>query len=261
MRSRKRPIPDWRSELEQALHALTMEHLAKLAQYIPGPVKKKGTREKLLVAYREDPVFSIFGLDSDEYLGATLAGGTVTSIHRKIGDIYEACVKTIFMQALNQAPTDVTYSTIIRSGDEEETRSADAYLQFDRLDAAACQRVSSYCQAEVAKLTSNPNINLVGVGMEVRHCYQTGDSKRTQADEAMARHLLLSGILPVMPLFCNQTNPGIVARYKSVWVIKQGFEAYDVVKTFSGFDFYDFLKRNREDFRKPVIELLRSLTT
>jgi hypothetical protein len=32
------------------------------------------------------------------------------------------------------------------------------------------------------------------------------------------------------------------------------------VKTCAGFDFYDFLIRNREDFRKPVIELLRGLT-
>jgi hypothetical protein len=260
MKRGRQAVPDIRKELEQSLYALTLEHLAKLAEYIPGPVKKKGTRDKLLAAYQEDPVFSIFGLDSAEYLGATLAGGTVTSIHRKIGDIYEASIKTIFMQALHQSPTDVTYSTIIRSGDEEEKRSADAYLQFDKLDASARQRVSSYCLAEVAKLTTNPNINLVGVGMEVRHCYQTGDSKRTQADEAMARHLLLSGILPIMPLFCNQSNPGIVARYKSVWVIKQGMEAYDMAKTFSGFDFYDFLKRNRADFRKPVIELFRRLT-
>jgi hypothetical protein len=134
-------------------------------------------------------------------------------------------------------------------------------LQFDKLDKRTRKRVSAYCQAEVAKLTSNPKITLVGVGMEIRHCYQTGDSKRTQADEAMARHFLLSGILPLMPLFCNQSNPGIVSRYRSVWIIKQGHEAYDAVKTFSGFDFYDFLRRNREDFRRPVIDLLRSLTT
>ena len=203
---------------------------------------------------------SIFGLDSLEYLAATLAGGTITSIHRKLGDIYEACVKTIFMQVFKLSPTDVTYSTIIRSGDTEEDRSADAYLQFDKLDKATRKRVAAYCQAEVAKLTSNPRVTLVGVGMEVRHCYQTGDSKRTQADEALARHFLLSGILPVMPLFCNQSNPGIVSRYRSVWVIKQGIEAYDVIKTFSGYDFYDFLKRNRDDFRKPVIDLLRGLT-
>jgi hypothetical protein len=74
MSKRRRKVPDVREELEQALHALTMEHLAKLAEYVPGPVKKKGTRDKLLVAYQQDPVFSIFGLDSEEYLGATLAG-------------------------------------------------------------------------------------------------------------------------------------------------------------------------------------------
>lgn len=136
-------MADIRVELEQSLYALTMEHLAKLAAYTPGPVKKKGTRDQLLAAYQQDPVFSIFGLDSVEYLAATLAGGTVTSIHRKIGDIYEACVKTIFMQALNLSPTDVTYSTIIRSGDTEENRSADAYLQFDQLDDVTRQRVAS----------------------------------------------------------------------------------------------------------------------
>jgi hypothetical protein len=253
-------VPDVRGELEQALFALTLEHLAKLAGYVPGPVKKKGDRDALLACYRTDPVFSIFGLDSPEYLAATLAGGTVTSIHRKLGDIYEACVKTIFMQALGLSPTEVTYSTVIRSGETEENRSADAYLAFDKLDATTRGRVVAYCQAEVAKLTSNPNINLVGVGMEVRHCYQTGDSKRTQADEAMARHFLLSGVLPVMPLFCSQSNPGIVSRYRGVWIVKHGAEAYEMVKTFSGFDFHDFLVGNRDEFRRPVIDLLRSLT-
>jgi hypothetical protein len=253
-------VPDLRGDVEKALYALTMEHLGKLAGYVPGPVKKQGSREKLLAAYQQDPVFNIFGLDSLEYLAATLAGGTVTSIHRKIGDIYEASVKATFMQALKLSPTDVTYSTIIRSGDTQEDRSADAYLQFDKLDNAARKRVSAYCKSELAKLTASPQVKLIGVGMEVRHCYQTGDSKRTQADEALARHFMLSGILPIMPLFCNQSNPGIVARYRSVWVIKQGMESYDLVKTFSGFDYHDFLKRNREDFRKPVIDLLRGLT-
>jgi hypothetical protein len=117
-----------RGGIEQALYALTMEHLAKLANYVPGPVKKRGSRKELLAAYQQDPVFSIFGLDSQEYLGATLAGGTITSIHRKIGDIYEACVKTIFMQALGLGPEDVSYRTILRSGDGDEDRSADAYL-------------------------------------------------------------------------------------------------------------------------------------
>jgi hypothetical protein len=71
---------------------------------------------------------------------------------------------------------------------------------------------------------------------------------------------MLSGILPIMPLFCNQSNPGIVRRYRSVWVVKEGMESYDLVKEFSGFDFYDFLRRNRDEFRSPVIGLLRRLS-
>ena len=67
MKKTRRAVSDTRNELEQALYALTIEHLNKLAEYIPGPVKKEGTRDKLLVAYHKDPVFSIFGLDSVEY--------------------------------------------------------------------------------------------------------------------------------------------------------------------------------------------------
>lgn len=253
-------MPDVRNELEQSLYALTLEHLAKLAQYVPGPVRSRGTRDLLLASHQQDPVYSIFGLDSIEYLAATLAGGTITSIHRKIGDIYEASVKVIFMQSFGLSPADVTYRATIQSGDGLEERSADAYLQFVRLERKTRSRVEKFCRAELAKLTASPNINLVGVGMEVRHCYKTGDSKRTQADEAMARHLLVSGILPVMPLFCNQSNPGILNRYRSVWVVKEGLEAYDTIKTISGFDYFDFLWRNRDDFRTPVLTLLRSLT-
>lgn len=254
-------MPKPRSPLDRSLYDLTMEHLAKLGDYLPGPIRKAGgTRDHLLKCYREDPVYSIFGLDSMEYLGATLAGGTVTSIHRKIGDIYEGCVRAIFMHAFNLTADEVVYSATIRSGDNDETRSADTYLQFDQLPQKARQRINKYCQQELRQLTTTPQVNLIGLGMEVRHCYQTGDSKRTQADEAMARHLLVSGILPIMPLFCNQSNPGIIQRYRSVWVIKQGMESYDLVREMSGYDFYGFLRRNKDDFKKPVLNLLRSLT-
>ena len=254
-------MPNSRSPLDRSLYDITMEHLAKLGDYLPGPIRKAGgTRDHLLKRYREDPVYSIFGLDSMEYLGATLAGGTVTSMHRKIGDIYEGCVRTIFMHAFNLSADEIVYSATIRSGDNNETRSADTYLQFDRLPQKPRQRINKYCQQELRQLTTTPQVNLIGLGMEVRHCYQTGDSKRTQADEAMARHLLVSGILPIMPLFCNQSNPGIIQRYRSVWVVKQGMESYDLVREMSGYDFYDFLRRNKEDFQKPVLKLLRSLT-
>lgn len=237
-----------------------LEHLAKLGEYIPGPVKNAGGKQELVERLTRDPLYSIFGLDSPEYAVATLAGGTITSIHRKLGDIYEGCVKSVFMAQLSLSAEQVSYSATIMSGEKEVTRTTDVYLKFDQLPNGLRQVVEQYAQKELLALTRSPRINLIGVGMEVRHCYQTGDSKRTQADEAMARHLMLSGILSIMPLFCNQSNPNIVKRYRSVWVIKEGVESYDLVRAFSGYDFHDFLWRNRDDFRKPVIKLLRSLS-
>lgn len=254
-------MPDIKHPLDQSLFDLIMAHLAMLKQYVPGPVRKAGgAKELLLERYTKDPLYSIFGLDSAEYVAAALGGGTITSIHRKLGDIYEQSVATIFAHSLGISPADLTYSAKIQSGAAEETRSADIYIQFDHVKSRRQRTViEKFCAKELAKLTEKPRVTLIGIGMEVRHCYQTGDSKRTQADEAMARHLLVSGILPMMPLFCAQSNPGIVARYRSVWVIKQGAESYDAIAILSGYDFYDFLCRNREDFRKPVIQMLRGL--
>ena len=255
-------MPDIRNELDQILFDKIMGHLGKIKDYVPGPVKKAGGKKsKLIERYAADPLYSIFGLDSVEYVAATLSGGTVTSIHRKLGDIYEDTVKTIFVHQLELTDENVTYSTPINSGDATENRSADAYLQFDQLQPEDRSRVEKWCQEELLKLTNSLQVNLIAVGMEVRHCYATGDSKRAQADEAMGRHFLLSGVLPVIPFFCNQSNPSIIRRYRnrSIWVIKEGIESYRTIHSLSGYDMYDFMRRNRDDFRKPVIDLLRSL--
>ncbi len=255
-------MPSIKTSLDQSLYDLILAHLAKLKDYVPGPVRKAGgAKEQLLERYRADPLYSIFGLDSPEYAAATLGGGTITSIHRKLGDIYEQAANTIFAHVLALEPSDLKYVARITSGEVDETRSADVYIEFARVkDKARRGLIERHCARELSKLTKKPRLTLIGVGMEVRHCYQTGDSKRTQADEAMARHLLVSGILPVMPLFCAQSNPGVIARYRSVWVVKEGAESYGLVKALSGYDFYDFLVRNREEFRKPVIQMLRGLT-
>lgn len=253
-------MPDTRGSLEKRLYDLTMQHLGRLKEYSPGPVKKAGAAGHLIRRYREDPVFSIFGLDSLVYVSAALSGGTITSIHRKIGDIYETCAKAVFSETLSIPEDELVYSTTIRSGSTKETRSADIYVEFAAVrDSGRRGNLVAFGQAELRALAKTPRIRLVGLAMEVRHCYQTGDSKRTQADEAMARHLLVSGILPIMPLFCSQSNPGIVRRYRTVWVVKEGIESYDMVKALSGFDLYGFMRRNRKEFRRPVIQMLRRL--
>ena len=96
--------------------------------------------------------------------------------------------------------------------------------------------------------------------MEVRHCYQTGDSKRTQADEAMARHLLVSGILPIMPLFCNQSNPGIIQRYRSYGSLSKAWKATTWCASCRATISSISCNGKRRIFENRFCDLLRSLT-
>jgi len=79
-------------ELQAALKTIILSHLGRLERYEPGHGRGtiKLTASELRNAFSQDPVYSIFGLDSGEYIAAALAGGTVTSIHRKLGDADDA---------------------------------------------------------------------------------------------------------------------------------------------------------------------------
>lgn len=102
-------------------------------------------------------------------------------------------------------------------------------------------------------------MEITAIGFEVRHCYQSADAKRVQADEAMARHCIVSGILPVMLILCAQSNRSVIGRYRSLWIVTEGFESYELVKTQTDFDFYTFLLAHREEFRQPVVRMLNRL--
>ncbi len=102
-------------------------------------------------------------------------------------------------------------------------------------------------------------MQIAGIGFEVRHCYQSADSKRIQADEAMARYLLLSGYLLMMLVFCNQSNRGIISRHAGTWIVKEGMAAYETLFRISGFDFYNFLLMHRDEYREIVRKALRRI--
>ncbi len=248
-------------ELAGKLKSVILRHLSRLEQYQPahGRGANKLSAADLRKASAADPVYSIFGLDSLEYTSAALAGGTITSIHRKLGDAYEECIRTIFMTQYNLSAEQVQYSAEILSGAMQIGRRLDLYLDLNALSDSNHTRWQEYAYERLRQFSPTPQVNVSAIGFEVRHCYQSADSKRVQADEAMARHCLVSGILPVMLIFCLQSNRSVVNRYRSLWIVTEGHESYDLVKTQSDFDFYAFLLANRETFRRPVISMLNRL--
>lgn len=247
--------------LELELSQLISKHLARLEGYVPahGRGGAKLTAAELAQAFAEDPVYAIFGLDSPEYVAAALAGGTITSIHRKLGDVYEAAVRLIFAAQYGIPETALHYTALIAAGDRQNERSLDVYLPLESMPTLWQQRWLSYAHEALHRISPAPRIELTAIGVEVRHCYQSADSKRVQADEAMARHCLVSGILPVMMVFCGQSNRMVLNRYRSLWIVTEGLDSYNLLQQQTGFDFYGFLQAHRDEFRQPIIAMLRAL--
>jgi hypothetical protein len=251
------------NDLANTLRGIILHHLAKLEEYAPahGRNKTKLDRAALKGAFSDDPLYSIFGLDSPEYLAAALAGGTITSIHRKIGDAYEESVRTIFAVQYGLDPSQVTYSAPISSGDARIQRTLDLYFQLASIPNPRRREWRKYAREQLARIAKKPRVAIEAIGFEVRHCYQSADSKRAQADDALARRCIVSGILPIMLIFCLQSNQSILARYRSFWILSEGHDSYALVRERSGFDFYAFLVEHRDEFRRPVVEALRRIRT
>jgi hypothetical protein len=249
------------TELQEVLKSTILKHLSRLEKYEPahGRGSSRLSANELKQAFADDPVYSIFGLDSLEYIAAALAGGTITSIHRKIGDAYEECVRIIFSTQYCLAAGRMRYTALIPSGDRQINRSLDVYFALKDIPKVRRESWVSYAHKQLKQISPSPKVDIEAIGFEVRHCYQSADSKRAQADEAIARHCIVSGILPVMLIFCAQSNRSVVNRYRSLWVVTEGQTSYDLVKTQAGFDFYAFLLANKEAFRQPVVQMLKRL--
>lgn len=172
----------------------------------------------------------------------------MTSIHRKIGDLYEDCVRQIIERTLSLPPGKPRYSARISSGDKVESRTIDAHIHFEDVDVPTAERLQQLAAREAAFRSIVFGRGLNGMGFEIRHCYQSADSKRIQADEAMGRHLAAAGILPVMLVFCEQSNRGIMTRYSSIWSLHEGTEAYGFLRVITGFDFVGFLTNHANEF-------------
>ena len=204
--------------------------------------------------YAKDPLFSRFNLDTREFVLAKSGGGLVTSIHRKVGDLIEKNVQHIFSE--RTGIDEITYDAEIVVGGEAKTRELDALLMLDEVnDGAPTERLQRVIDEDGDGLGDNKSLSdfteesteWQGMGFEIRHCYQSADSKRAQADIAMAEHLKSENIMPVMLIFCEDSNQGVISRYRNYMFVYEGQNSFELVEQLTGFDYAEFLD-SREDF-------------
>lgn len=187
-----------------------------------------------------DPAFGCLGLDDDRYIIARVGGNLVTSLHRKLGDMYEALFGYLLRKAFSLNEHDLHFSVQVQIGDRVQVRSTDGLIKKDKFN----QRI--------------PDTWMIyqGIGFEVRSCYQIGDSKRIQADYDMSLALRSYGILPVMLVFCNTSLKSPLARLSKSWELYEGMSSFNLVELLTGFNLYQFLQNNSQVLKQEIDNIL-----
>ena len=219
------------------LRAVIQENLSVVLDY--DPYKRfEGieTTEDFQALLKSDPAFAPFFLDHPKYVTARIGGNLITSLHRKLGDLYEGLFQVLLTEKLNVPESDLGYAVEIRINREAQQRSTDGLIRF-----------ANYSDAEQTRLSQLARIEgVVGMAFEVRSCYQIGDSKRIQADRDLALSLKGNQIEPIMLIFCVTSLPDPVRRLSNYWNIYEGKNAFDFVYELTQFDLYEFLRQEGE---------------
>lgn len=233
--------------LEAVLQEIAVQELRTAARY-----RGFARIPQELAAFRADPVWSHFGFDSEEFLRLRYIGNYYTSIFRKMGDMYERFVRAIVMDRLGLTEEDIDFSFDVNIDGRAQSRSLDLAIPTDRIRD---QRVARRVYGELVRIGGR-EVSRTAV-IEVRCCYQIGDSKRIQADETAAMSARQAGLLPLLMIFCTTSLRSPVQRLRRTWYVTEGMESYNLLERLTGFDLNESLSRMRPVLKREVRGVLR----
>ncbi len=232
----------------EMLLKLIQEHLKKVVGF--DPFKKfpnVSDRASFAEMVSTDPAFAPFGLNDDRYIIARLGGNLVTSLHRKIGDLYEALFQYLLRCRFGLDDESLKFSVEVAIGDRAQTRSTDGVVPLSELEKLDLPLLKpSWRETN-------------GLAFELRSCYQIGDSKRIQADWDMALALKQINLTPVMLVFCNTSLRSPVLRLSESWQLLEGDNAFSFIQDLTGFDLAGFLQENQPSLTELVQNALANL--
>jgi len=217
--------------IEEKLREIIHHHLSVVLEYDPFE-RFDGIcdKESFLEMIGNDPAFAPFFLDHPKYVTARIGGNLITSLHRKLGDMYEEIFKTLLADKFQLPEEEFSYSLMLNIDGKSQKRSTDGLIKY-----------SSLSRKDKSQLKNIFSQDSTGMGFEVRSCYQIGDSKRIQADRDMAVALKEKGIDPVMLIFCTSSLKSPVKRLAKYWTIFEGENTFGFIRGLTGFDLYSFL--------------------
>jgi hypothetical protein len=195
-----------------------------------------------------DPAFSALGFDDPRYIVARIGGNLITSLHKKIGDMYEEIFEYLLRCRFDLTPENLAFQVKLKIGRRTQVRSTDGWVPIDRLSGAILPGLPKGWARSG------------GLAFELRSCYQIGDSKRIQADWDMALALRKQhNLTPVMLILCGTSLRSPVERLSKSWHLYEGDEAFAFIARLTGFDLRQCLEANRETLTAEVGRSLAKL--
>ncbi|BBL73708.1 hypothetical protein [Methylomagnum ishizawai] len=222
---------------EQELLSIALRNLNRVHSFDPfASYPGVNSKADFIGLINNDPAFCHLGLGTDEYVMARIGGNLITSLHRKIGDMYENIFSYLLIKVFNIPEHDLHFSVNVRINDRFQERSTDGLIPKEKYKDNFPLDWRSFD----------------GVGFELRSCYQIGDSKRIQADYDMALALKANNILPVMLIFCETSLRSPVTRLRNSWDLYEGADTFRLIHAITGFDLHDFMFRHRDHFSESI---------
>lgn len=198
------------------------------------------SREEFQNLLSNDPAFGALGLDDERYVIARVGGNLVTSLHRKIGDLYESIFAYLLKETYGVSDDELHFGVEVRIGERIQIRSTDGLITRENYN----------------ELIPKQWLQFDGIGFEVRSCYQIGDSKRIQADYDMSLALKANRINPVMLIMCGTSLKSPVARLAKSWELYEGTNSFNLIRSITGFDLNAFLQANSNALKAEIDRVL-----
>ena len=194
---------------EDELLTIAITNIRKVLNFDPyKSYSDISNRDEFKQLISNDPAFGLLGLDDDRYIIARVGGNLITSLHRKLGDMYEGLFVYLLTKSFSLDENELNFSVEVKIGERNQIRSTDGLIPNNKFNDRIPQNWRDYD----------------GIGFEVRSCYQIGDSKRIQADYDMSLALKSYKILPVMLVFCSTSLKNPLARLSKSWEVYEGID-------------------------------------
>ena len=227
------------NNIEEELLLIAINNLKKVEEF-DAYKNYGGNKENFKKLLKEDPAFCNLGLSNDTYVRSRVGGNFVTSLHRKIGDMYENMFSHLLTKKFQIPSEDLHFNVVVEINGRQQTRSTDGLILKKKFKEGFPKNW----------------FNFEGAGFELRSCYQIGDSKRIQADYDMALELSKRNIKPIMLIFCNTSLKSPVKRLAKSWELYEGEDSFSLIKDITGVDLFDFMKRNEKIFSETLEEII-----